>query len=101
MRTIGAAITSCSGVGGAITISANHGSSGLALVVLGVMQTWGACELFCGWLLKWRYARLIEDVCRKAAENPGDPHLRTLLVDMASTSPDNIGLRVPIRQVLK
>ena len=100
-RTIGATITSCAGVGGAITISAGHGSTGVALLVFGAMQIWGTCELLCRWFLKLRYARLHEFLARKAAENPADQHLRTLLVDVASTSLDDVGERIPIRQNLK
>lgn len=100
-RRIGAAITSCAGVGGAITISAHHGSTSIALLVFGTMQLWGACELFCKILLKWRYAKLHEFLARKAAENPDDQHLRTLLIDVASTSLSDIGDRIPTRHELK
>jgi hypothetical protein len=100
-RTIGAAITSCAGTGGAITISASHGNAKIALLIFGVMQIWGTSELACRLLLKWRYARLHEFLARQAAANPSNQDLRTLLVDVASTSLDDIGERIPIRQELK
>jgi hypothetical protein len=100
-RTVGAAITSCAGVGGAITISAGHGDTAIALLVFGTMQIWGMSELACRWLLKWRYARLHEFLARKAADNPANQDLRTLLIDVASTTLDDIGERIPTRQNLK
>lgn len=101
VRTIGAAITSCAGAGGAITISASHGNTKIALFIFGAMQIWGTSELVCRWLLKWRYARLHEFLARQAAANPSNQDLRTLLVDIASTSLDDIGERLPIRDELK
>jgi hypothetical protein len=65
------------------------------------MQIWGICELLCRWLLKWRYARLHEFLARKAAENPANQDLRTLLVDVASTSLADVGERLPIRRNLE
>jgi hypothetical protein len=100
-RTVGAALTSCAGVGGAITISAAHGDTAVAVCVFGTMQIWGMSELVCRWLLKWRYARLHEFLARKAADNPADQDLRTLLIDVASTTLDDIGERIPTRQNLK
>ena len=100
-RTVGAALTSCAGVGGAITISAAHGDAAVALFVFGTMQIWGMSELVCRLLLKWRYARLHEFLARKAADNPADQDLRTLLIDVASTTLDDIGERIPTRQNLK
>jgi hypothetical protein len=100
-RTIGAALTSCAGTGGAITISAAHGDPAVALLVFGTMQIWGTSELVCRWRLKWRYARLHEFLARKAAENPSDQNLRTLLIDVASTTLDDISERIPTRQKLK
>jgi hypothetical protein len=94
---IGAAITSCTGAGGAVTIALAHGSTAVALLVFGTMQVWGACELLCRWRLKWRHARLHEFLVRRAADNPEDENLRTLLVDFASTHLDDIGERLPVR----
>ena len=101
VRTIGAAITSCAGAGGAATIYAAHGSGPAALVIFGAMQLWGICELIFRWQIKWRYAKLYEAIARKAAEHPDDQGLRTLLVDLASTHLDDIGERLPVRKDLK
>lgn len=100
-RTIGAAITSCASAGGAVTICTAHGSSPVALLVFGVMQIWGMCELICRWRMKWRYAQLYEAIAQKAVEHPYDQDLRTLLVDLASTHLDDLGERLPVRQDLK
>ncbi|OHV31043.1 hypothetical protein BCD49_32785 [Pseudofrankia sp. EUN1h] len=64
-----------------------------ALLVFVTTQIWGACEL----RLRWRHARLHEYLVRKAADNPADADLRTLLVDFAGTHPDGIGERLPLR----
>lgn len=100
-RTIGAALTSCAGTGGAITISAAHGDTAVALFVFGIMQIWVISELVFTWRLKCRYARLHEFLARKAADNPANQDLRTLLIDVASTTLDDIGERIPTRQNLK
>lgn len=97
IRAAGAAVSSITGVGSAMTITSGHGSTLVALTTLGVMQGWGACELLIRWRLKWRYARLHEYLVRTAATRPDDEHLRTLLVDSASTYLDDIGERLPIR----
>jgi hypothetical protein len=99
-RTVGA-ISSCTGAGGAITIATVHGSTLVALTMFGVMQLWGACELLVRWCIKWRYMRLHEDLVRRAADHPDDANLRTLLVDSASTSLDDVGERLPVRAELK
>jgi tRNA(His) 5'-end guanylyltransferase len=61
------------------------------------MQVWPACEL----VVRLRYARLHEFLVRKAAENPQDHNLRTLLVDAASTCPAEVGERLPVRTRLE
>ena len=73
----------------------------MVLFVFGTMQIWGMSELVCMWLLKWRYAKLHGFLARKAADNPADQNLRTLLIDVASTTLDDIGERIPARQNLK
>lgn len=100
-RIIGSVATSCAGIGGAISITVSHGSSRIALLVFCATQVWGLLELACRWWLKLRYARLHEFIARKAAENPGDPNLRTLLADVASTSLDDVGGRIPVRKDLE
>jgi hypothetical protein len=100
-RTAGAAMMSCTGAGGAVTIASTHGSTSVALLVFGTMQVWGACELLCRWRLKWRHARLHEFLVRKAADSPENENLRTLLIDFASTHPDDFGERLPVRACLK
>ena len=99
--TIGAAITSCAGVGGAVTICASHGSHPVALLIFGFMQIWGICELICRWRMKWRYAQLYDYLVRKAVDQPDNQHLRTLLVDIASTHLDDLGERLPVRKELE
>jgi hypothetical protein len=101
IRSIGAVITSCSGVGGAVTIYVHHGSADMALLIFGTMQIWGACDLISRYLLKFRFAKLFENVALRAAENPENEHLRTLLIDVASTCPYEIGSRIPTRHKLK
>ena len=99
-RVMGAITASCSGVGGATTIAATHGSSSVALAVFFTMQAWGACELLFRWRLKWRHARLQEAIVIKAMEKPDDEGLRTLLADVASTHLSDLGERLPIRRHL-
>jgi hypothetical protein len=101
VRVVGAAMTSCTGAGSAVFIASAHGSTMMALLVFGTMQIWGVCELLFRWRLKWRHARLHEFLVRKAADNPDNENLRTLLVDFASTHLDDVGERLPIRPSLK
>jgi hypothetical protein len=98
---VGAAVSSCSGVGGAITISTSHGNPLVALLIFTVMQIWPMSELTLNLFLKWRYASLYEFIARKAAEHPENLHLRTLLVDVASTNSCEVGDRVQVRKNLK
>jgi hypothetical protein len=100
-RTIGATMTSCAGAGSAATIFSFHGSSPDAFIVLGSMQIWAILELIFRWQVKWRYSRLFEAIAQKAAENPSNAELRTLLVDIASTHIDELGERLPVRKDLK
>jgi len=101
VRISGAIASSCTGTGGAIAIAVEHGNPVVAVALLGVMQTWSACELLFRWRMKWRYACLHEYLIRKAADNPGDEDLRTLLIDFASTQPDELGTRLLARTHLK
>jgi len=99
-RTIGAVMTSCTGVGGAATISAAHGNSSVALLIFGATQIWGICELVCRLHLRWCYTKRYDSILRRATEHPDDQNLRTLLVDIASTHPDELGERLPLRHEL-
>jgi hypothetical protein len=101
LRAIGSGVSSFAGVGGAVTIMSSHGSTSVALTIFAVMQIWGACELLFRWRIKWRYARLHEDLVRMAAARPDDQNLRTLLIDSASTYLDDVGERLPTRTGLK
>jgi hypothetical protein len=51
--------------------------------------------------MKWRYAQLYDFLVRKAADQPDNQHLRTLLVDIASTHLDDLGERLPVRKELE
>lgn len=99
-RTIGAVIASSTGVAGAAAIATKHGSDVVAVIVFLSMQAWSVCELVCRWRLRWRIARLQEDIARKAIEHPENEHLRTLLADVASTYLDELGTRLPLRPQL-
>jgi hypothetical protein len=99
-RGAGAVIASSSGALGAAAIAAKHGSDVATVTVLLATQTWSAVELICRWRLRWRIARLQEDIARKAMEDPANENLRTLLADVASTHLDDLGTRLPIRDDL-
>jgi tRNA(His) 5'-end guanylyltransferase len=76
---------------------ATNGNIWVALTIFATMQIWPACEL----LVRIRYASLHTYLVRKAAENPQDQDLRTLMVDFASTCPTEVGERLPVRAGLK
>ena len=76
-KTISAVISSCAGVGGAVSICAAHSSTRVALLVFVSMQVWPLCELICRWRMKWHYMRLYENVVNKAVDHPDDANLRT------------------------
>lgn len=97
VRTAGAVIASCGGAAGAATIAAHHGNGAVAVVILLTMQAWSACELICRWRLRWRVARLQEDIARRAMDDPANENLRTLLADVAGTYLDELGTRLPLR----
>jgi len=99
-RTVGSVVASCSGAAGAAFIASNHGNDTVAVTVFLIMQAWTICDLICRWRLKWRGARLQEAIARKAMEHPKDQNLRTLLVDVASTHLDDLGMRLPVRPQL-
>src|SRR5260370_31962214 len=99
-RAAGSVVASCSGAGGAAFIASQHGNDAVAVTVFLIMQAWSVCDLVCRWRLKWRHARLQEFIARRAAEHPEDQNLRTLLVDMASTHLDELGMRLPVRPQL-
>jgi hypothetical protein len=96
-RGLGPVVASGAGVVGAAAVAASHGNEVLAVTVFLCMQIWGIFELACRWRLKWRMARLQEDIARKAMENPGNADLRTLMADVAATYLDEIGTRLPLR----
>jgi hypothetical protein len=97
---VGALIASSCGALGAAAVAAKHGSDVVAVTVLLAMQAWSALELVCRWRLRWRIARLQEDIARKAMEDPGNEDLRTLLADVASTHLEELGTRLPVRPKL-
>jgi hypothetical protein len=97
--TIGAAVSSCTGLTGATVIAAVHGDTLVAVVVFLAAQAWIGVELTCRWRLKWRVSRLLEDIAREALRHPENLHLRTLLIDVASTHLDDLGDRLPTRSL--
>ncbi len=99
-RTVGVVIASSTGALGAAAVAAKHGSDVVAILVLLSAQAWSACELVCRWRLRWRIARLQEDIARKAMEHPENGELRTLLADVAATYLDEVGTRLPLRPEL-
>jgi hypothetical protein len=97
LRTLSSGISSCAGAGGAVTIMTASGNIWLSVTVLVTTQVWLVCELY----IKVRYTNLHNYVARKAADNPNDRALRTLLIDLASTCPGEAGERLPVRACLK
>jgi hypothetical protein len=99
-RSVGAVIASCAGAGCAAVIASKHGSDIDAIAIFLSMHAWTAGELLCRWRLRWRIARLHEDIARTALERPDDEALRTLLVDVTSTRVDESDDRLPLRPQL-
>ena len=95
-KVVGAA-SSVAGVGGAVTIASTHGSTTVALITLGIMQVPGFCELVARLLIRGKYARVNQELVEKAAAEPGNRDFRTLMIDHASTSPEEAGQRLPVR----
>jgi hypothetical protein len=79
LRSVGAVVSSCTGVGGAATIATAHGSTTVALTMFAIMQVWGVCEFAVRWHFKLRSARLQEWLVRRAAEQADSADLRALL----------------------
>ncbi len=73
----------------------------MAVLIFVVAQLWAAVDLVCAWRLRMRQSRLLEDIARKALENPSDENLRTLMLDVASTHSEELGSRLPVRLRLK
>lgn len=96
LRVIGSGVSSCAGAGGAALVMATQGSAWVAVTIFVMMQIWLVSEL----VVRQRNARLHEFLVRKAAEDPRNHDLRTLLVDNASTCPTEAGERLPLREVL-
>ncbi len=72
----------------------------VALSTFAVMQIWPVFELVLRWRRWARYAKLHEFLVRRAADQPENEHLRTLLIDSASTYADDLGEPIPVRPEL-
>lgn len=100
VRAAGAAVTSFAGAGAGTLVSAAHGSTVLAVLLVVSSQLWMAVELGFRCWLRWRHYKLQEDIIRAALQNPENECLRTLLVDVASTHLEDLGDRLPVRAQL-
>lgn len=99
-RTAGAAVTSCAGAGAGVLVSAAHGNSVVAILLVVSSQLWTAIEIGFRCRVRWRHYRMQEDIVRAALQQPENEWLRTLLIDVASTHLDEIGDRLPVRRQL-